>query len=166
MTTFEQEYENRDPLTDEKGAHPLGAGLGAFAGGTTGLAGSVATGAALGIGGGPVGILAGAAIGGVVGGLLGKGLAEMLLPTEEDTFWRREFREQQYYEAQRSYEDYEPAYRLGYQARLRAPQYSFEDLEAELEREYAAIRREGSPDWEVARSAARGAWERADLRES
>ena len=58
---------NRDPITGEPGAHPIGTGAGAAAGG--------ATGATVGAIGGPVGAVIGGAVGAVVGGLAGKGAA-------------------------------------------------------------------------------------------
>jgi uncharacterized protein (TIGR02271 family) len=68
--------ENRDPITHEPGAHPVGTGAGAAAGGVAGAAaGSVA---------GPVGTGVGAAAGAVIGGLGGKAAAEKFNPTEGD----------------------------------------------------------------------------------
>ncbi len=68
---------NRDPLTGEQGAHPIGTGLGAAAGG-------VAAGAAVGTVAGPIGTVVGAAVGAVTGGLAGKGAAEAVDPTIPD----------------------------------------------------------------------------------
>ena len=65
---------NRDPLSGELGAHPIGTGVGAAAGG-------VAAGAAVGSVAGPVGTVVGAAVGAVAGGLAGKGVAEKVDPT-------------------------------------------------------------------------------------
>ena len=65
---------NRDPLSGELGAHPIGTGVGAAAGG-------VAAGAAAGSVAGPVGTVVGAAVGAVAGGLAGKGVAEKVDPT-------------------------------------------------------------------------------------
>src|SRR5690606_6067987 len=53
---------NRDPLTNEPGAHPVGTGVGAAMGGA-------AAGAAAGAFGGPVGAAVGGVAGAVVGGL-------------------------------------------------------------------------------------------------
>jgi len=69
---------NRDPLSGELGAHPVGTGVGAVAGG-------VATGAAVGTVAGPIGTAVGAAVGAVAGGLAGKGVAEEVDPTIDDT---------------------------------------------------------------------------------
>lgn len=55
---------NRDPITDEPGAHPVGTGVGATGGAIAGAAaGTIA---------GPVGTMVGGVIGAVVGGLAGK----------------------------------------------------------------------------------------------
>ena len=65
---------NADPITGEKGSHPVGTGAGAL--------GGVVAGAGLGgMIGGPLGALAGAAIGGIAGGMTGKELAETVYPT-------------------------------------------------------------------------------------
>src|SRR5215218_10475619 len=82
---------NRDPISGEPGAHPVGAGLGAAAGGA-------AAGAAAGAVAGPVGAAAGAIIGGVAGGLAGKGIAERIDPTTEDAYWRDEYPKRDYYD--------------------------------------------------------------------
>ena len=58
---------NPDPITGEKGAHPIGVGIGTAAGGA-------AAGAAAGMAAGPVGAVAGAVVGGIAGGLAGKTL--------------------------------------------------------------------------------------------
>lgn len=65
---------NRDPISGEPGAHPVGTAVGATAGG-------VAAGAAVGSIAGPVGTAVGAAVGAVAGGLAGKGVAEKVDPT-------------------------------------------------------------------------------------
>src|SRR5438128_8729789 len=82
--------ENRDPLTDAPGAHPVGVGVGALGAGAAGaLIGAVA---------GPAGIVVGAAVGAVAGGLAGKGVAEAVNPTAEDAYWRGEYRNRPYYD--------------------------------------------------------------------
>src|SRR5688572_30279764 len=71
---------NRDPITKEPGAHPLGTGAGAASGAAAGAAIGTAV-------GGPVGTLIGGAAGAVAGGLAGKGAAEAVNPTREDEYW-------------------------------------------------------------------------------
>src|SRR3954470_23352534 len=65
---------NRDPITCEPGAHPVGTGIGAAAGGA-------AAGAAVGTVAGPVGTGLGAAAGAIIGGLAGKAGGEAANPT-------------------------------------------------------------------------------------
>jgi hypothetical protein len=67
---------NRDPISGEPGAHPLGTGVGAAG------AGSIAT-VIGGVVGGPIGAVVGAVVGSVAGGLAGKGTAESINPTDE-----------------------------------------------------------------------------------
>src|SRR4026209_2910603 len=83
---------NRDPLTGEKGSHPIGVA----AGGTGGAVAGAAIGGAV---GGPIGAAVGAAVGAVAGGLAGKGLAEVLDPTVEDKYWREEYKNRPYYKS-------------------------------------------------------------------
>src|SRR5687768_11457652 len=92
-TTLDTEHghdANRDPLSGETGAHPVGTGVGAASGGTVGavIGGAV---------GGPVGAMIGAAVGGLAGGLAGKGIAESVNPSEEDAFWRDNYTSRPYH---------------------------------------------------------------------
>ena len=62
----ENEHDaNRDPISGEAGAHPVGTGIGAAGAGT-------------------IGAVVGSVIGSVAGGLAGKGAAEKADPTVED----------------------------------------------------------------------------------
>ncbi len=146
---------NPDPITGAPGSHPVGTGLGAAAGGAV-------AGAAAGAIGGPVGAVAGAAVGAVVGGLAGKGVAESMDPTLEDTYWRDNYNKQPYYVEGRTYDDYAPAYRTGYEARTRYAGRSYDDIEADLERDYYANRGNGRLEWADARAATRAAWHRVE----
>ncbi len=92
---------NRDPLSGEKGAHPVGVGLGA--------AGAGAAGAAIGSVVGPIGTAVGAVIGAVAGGLAGKGMAEAIDPTIEDSYWRDNYSTRPYVAQGNSYDDFAPA---------------------------------------------------------
>src|SRR2546430_4625041 len=72
--------ENRDPITDAPGAHPVGVGVGAAGAGAAGaLIGSVA---------GPMGSAVGAVVGAVAGGVGGKGVGQAGEPTAPDGLWR------------------------------------------------------------------------------
>lgn len=146
---------NRDPLTDEPGAHPVGTGIGA--------AGGAVAGAAVGAMGGPLGAAAGGIAGAVAGGLAGKGAAEAVNPTLEDAYWRDAYEREPYYVAGRSYDEYRPAYELGWRAAER-PGADFDTFESEWVREWTTARGTSQLEWDQARPAVRAAWERAARR--
>jgi uncharacterized protein (TIGR02271 family) len=153
--------ENRDPISGQPGAHPVGTGIGA--------AGVGAVGAVVGgVIGGPVGAVVGSAVGAVAGGLIGKGAAESVDPTVEDAYWREQHSSRPYYEKGRTYEDYQPAYRTGYEgySRYGATGRTFEDAEPDLRRDYDTHRTTQTKSqgftWDKAKHAARDAWDRVD----
>ena len=156
---------NRDPITGAPGAHPVGTGVGAAVGGAAGAAGGIAAGAAIGTAGaGPIGGAVGAAIGAVAGGLAGKGVAEQVNPTAEDAYWREHYSSEPYYDRGFTYDDYQGAYRTGYEgyARYGSSGKRYEDVESELQREYQRTHGSSRLTWDKARSAVRAAWERFD----
>lgn len=140
---------NRDPITGAPGAHPVGTGVGA--------AGGAVAGAAAGAVAGPVG----AVVGLVAGGLGGKAVAESVNPTAEEAYWRSSYDRESYYEPGRSYDDYAPAYALGWSSRA-VREDSFDMLEPTLADEWATRRGNSTLDWPQARHASRAAWVRAD----
>ncbi|HEX7810874.1 MAG TPA: hypothetical protein VF460_03110 [Burkholderiales bacterium] len=146
---------NRDPITGTPGSHPVGVGVGAAVGGA-------ATGAAIGTVAGPAGALVGAAVGAVAGGLVGKGAAEAIDPTVEEAYWKEHYATEPYYKPGRTYKDYAPAYRAGYEGRTRHRARTFDEVERDLEIEYNKRRAENGPLWEESRAPARAAWDRVE----
>src|SRR5687767_7247506 len=144
---------NRDPITGTPGAHPVGAGVGA--------AGAGAAGAAIGAAvGGPVGAAVGLAAGAIAGGLAGKGAAEVVNPTVEDTYWRKNYVNRPYVEKGAKFETYQPAYRTGYEGYARYRGKRFEEVEPDLQRAYEKTKAGTSLAWQKAKHAVRDAWER------
>ena len=145
---------NPDPITGEPGSHPVGTGVGAAVGGA-------AAGAAAGTVAGPAGTIAGAAVGAIVGGLAGKGVAEKIDPTREDAYWR-ERHIRQPYARNRSYDDFAPAYRVGYEGygTYGTKGKTFEESEAELRRNYE--KQQAKLAWNDARPATQAAWAKFD----
>ncbi len=117
---------NPDPITGEPGAHPIGTGIGAALGG-------VAAGAAAGAVGGPVGAVVGAIAGGVGGGLAGKATAEAIDPTAENEYWEQNYPSRPYFSEDFSYDEYQPAYRTGWEARSLYPDAAFDDVEEDVQ---------------------------------
>ena len=144
---------NPDPLTGAPGSHPAGTAAGAAAGGLAGAA--IGTAAA-----GPVGTVVGAAIGAVAGGLTGKGVAEAVNPTVEDAYWRDNYSTTSYYDRNRTYDDYAPAYRLGYSSYGRYP--SYDTAERELANDWNRVKGQSRLTWEQAKGASRAAWDRIE----
>jgi uncharacterized protein (TIGR02284 family) len=142
---------NRDPLSDEPGAHPVGTGLGA--------AGGALTGAAAGSIGGPIGAAVGGVIGAVVGGLAGKAAGEAVNPTAEEAYWRGQYADEPYYEAGRPFDDYGPAYRLGVTGR-RPGEDDWKAVEPRLAGDWERERGTSTLNWDQARPATRAAWDR------
>jgi len=145
---------NPDPISGEAGSHPVGTGVGAAAGGTAG--------AAIGAMGGPVGAVVGAAVGAVIGGLTGKGFAEGFDPTAEEAYWRENFKREPYYEADQTYEDYSPAYRLGYESRRQYAESRFEDAEDKIKDAWMQTKTTSRLSWEKAKRAVRAGWDRVE----
>ncbi len=144
---------NRDPITGEPGAHPVGTGVGAAAGG--------ATGAAIGAVGGPAGAAVGLVAGAVVGGLAGKAGGESVNPTVEDAYWR-ETHPLQPYGKERAYDYYAVAYRTGYEgyAKYGCCGKTFDECEAELQADYRRNKGDSDLAWDEAKPATRAAWQR------
>lgn len=141
---------NRDPITGAPGAHPVGTGVGAV--------GGAVAGAAVGAIAGPVGAAVGLVAGAVAGGLAGKGVAEKVDPTVEDTYWRANFTKRKYVDAGAAFETYQPAYRTGYEGRGLYPGKSYEEVEADLQRNYEKSNGNSGLSWIKAKQATRDAW--------
>jgi hypothetical protein len=152
--------DNRDPISGAPGAHPIGTGLGAASGGAL-------AGAAVGTVAGPAGTAVGAALGAIAGGLAGKSVAEAvnptaILPSVEDAYWRAHHAKEPYYDHTYTYDDYAPAYRVGYEAYGRYRGKYFDDVSRDIEHEYNNVRGKSNLTWEKAKHAARAAWHRVE----
>ena len=150
---------NPDPLTGEAGAHPVATGIGAAAAGAAGLAIAAAV-------AGPIGVAAATAGGAFIGGYVGKAVGEVIDPTSEEAFWRDEHRNQRYAEEHVEFEDFAPAYRVGYLGyhKFGGRERTFEDAERDLEASYEETKAE--IPWARARVAAKAAWDRIHRNET
>ncbi|MDX2214096.1 MAG: hypothetical protein SFY66_12480 [Oculatellaceae cyanobacterium bins.114] len=148
---------NLDPISGQPGAHPVGTGVGAAGAGAIGTA----IGGAV---GGPVGAVVGAAVGAVAGGLAGKGVAEKIDPTVENDYWRTNYSTRPYAESSYTYDDYDPAYRTGYEGYSTYSQrgMTYTDAEPHLQTDYEQRRGKGRLAWDKAKHATRDAWDRVE----
>lgn len=152
-----EERRNEDPLSGEAGAHPVGTGVGAALGGAAAgaVAGSVA---------GPVGTVLGTIVGGVAGGYAGKGIAENIDPTVEDEYWRNEYQGRPYYSEDYTYDDYAPAYRVGWEAYDPQSATTWEEREAYAKQRWESEGGAPTLTWEEAKLASQDAYNRAHRR--
>lgn len=108
--------------------------------------------------GAAVGMVAGA----VAGGLAGKGVAEKIDPTVEDDYWRENYSSRPYADRNVPYDTYQPAYRTGYEGYARYAGKSYEEVEADLERDYQRAKGNSNLGWDKAKHATRDAWHRVE----
>ena len=144
---------NEDPITGEPGSHPLGVGVGTTGGAAAGaVVGSVA---------GPVGTVAGAVVGAIAGAAAGKSVAESVNPTVEDAYWRENHPSQEWADDDYEFEDYHPAYKMGYEGpgRYRS---SWDLAEDKLEAEWDEFKGDSRLNWEKARHATKAGWHRVE----
>jgi hypothetical protein len=147
---LEQKIESQHPIL-ETTEHVLGAGLGA--------AGGMAIGAVVGAVGGPPGIVVGAIAGAVAGGVGGEALAELIDAGFDDHYWQEHSDSHGYLPAEQ--EQYRSAYHLGWLARRRFGDQSFDEVEAQLRQEWDSQQAAARLPWDQVMGAAREAWNAA-----
>lgn len=156
--TADAKAMNRDPITGAPGSHPVGTGVG-----TTG--GAIA-GAAVGtLVAGPLGTAVGGVVGAIAGAAAGHSAGEAVNPTVEEVYWRDSYMGEPYYNANYAYNDYAPAYKLGYESRAKSgSQIWDEQQDMALRSEWESSRGTSRLDWNEARLASMAAWNRANHR--
>ena len=137
-------------MSDVKKDHSIGEGTGAVAGAVTG--------AAIGSAAGPVGSLVGAVAGGVIGAKAGDSIAGAVNPTEYEDHFKKNYTTTSYYDRSRDWNDYEPAYKYGYQTYGTYRGRDFDSVEPELERNWDSTRGNSRLAWGEARGAVRDGW--------
>ena len=129
-------------MSDVKKDHSIGAG--------TGAVGGALTGAAVGAAAGPVGSL--------VGAKAGDSIAEAVNPTTYNDHFKNTYNTSSYYVADRDWNDYEPAYKYGYDTYGQYKGRRFEDVETDLERGWETTKANSRLAWGDARGAVRDGW--------
>ncbi len=138
-------------MTDIKKDHSVGAGTGAVAGAVTGAVAGTAV-------GGPIGTVVGGVIGAVVGSKAGDSIAEAVNPTEYNSHFQNSYQAAPYYSAGREWNDYEPAYKYGYDTFGQHRGQRFEDVEDSLERNWDSTRGNSRLAWSEAKGAVKDGW--------
>ncbi|MEY2480297.1 MAG: hypothetical protein QOI04_1224 [Verrucomicrobiota bacterium] len=79
-------------------------------------------------------------------------------PAEEEAYWRRWHASQTYASKEDTFEQYAPAYRVGYEAATKYPGKKFEEIEDEVALDYEKAQPGSALPWDSARHATRAAW--------
>jgi hypothetical protein len=79
---------------------------------------------------------------------------------EHEAYWREQHAKQPYADKNRSYQDYAPAYRLGYEAASKHAGKKFEEIEDDIALDYERGRPEDALPWDHARPAVKAAWDK------
>ncbi len=82
--------------------------------------------------------------------------------TEHEEHYLRTFRDAPYYSSGRSWMDYAPAYRYGYERYVRFAGRHFEDVETDLQSDWEAGRAASRLAWAEARGPIRDIWRRLE----
>lgn len=141
-------------INEKSKDHPIGEGVGAAGGAVAGMTGGAAV-------GGPVGAVVGAAVGAAVGGLTGHGIAAAIDPEVEDTYWRENYKTRPYVRAGSSYDDYQSAYRYGWESRANA-KGDWDVASNDLERGWDGAKANSRLGWNEAKDAVRDGWHRVE----
>lgn len=80
----------------------------------------------------------------------------------QTTYWRDQYKNEPYYTQGTKFEDYEPAYRLGAEARAQHPGQKFNEMEDTLRNEYEANKGVSKLGWDQAKQATQAAWKHAE----
>ena len=81
-------------------------------------------------------------------------------PTVETAYWRETYTSRPYYKQGDSFDDYEPAYRYGWEGYSTSDGRSFEEMETDLEDDWDRAKGKSRLTWERAKEATRDAWQR------
>jgi hypothetical protein len=106
---------------------------------------------------------ASSAVGGIAGAIVDAvaGLGEVVDPIAEDAYWQRAFITEPYFNRDYSYDDYGPAYRMGYLIRSTHADRSWDEVEPALTTVWEKSKGESRLTWEEAREAGQSAWHHA-----
>lgn len=85
---------------------------------------------------------------------------------KEDLYWREHYRSRPYYNSDFSYQNYQPAYRIGYEGYAEHVESDepYEKIELKFRRDYENNYGDSGLDWNQAKYAVRDAWNRAEQR--
>lgn len=80
----------------------------------------------------------------------------------EHAYWRDQFSNEPYYDDAFGFDDYEHAYRAGYEGHGRHGGPSFDQVEQQVQAEWERSKGESRLTWDKAKHAAKAAWHRVE----
>ena len=80
----------------------------------------------------------------------------------EDAFWRKQYEREGYFQKGMTWDDYEPAYRFGYDWHERHMGRKFDDVEPDMGRQWDKVKAKSRLAWDNAKHAVRAAWDRLE----
>lgn len=156
-----KKLRHEDSINGEPASHPVGTGVGAAMGGA-------AAGAAVGTVAGPLGTIVGTIVGCVAGAYAGKAVAEAIDPTVESEYWMSQYQNRPYFKPSVEYEEYESAYRAGWESYSADAKWESVEPKAKKKWEENWESEGGAPSmtWEEAKLASRDAYDRIHAQRS
>ncbi|MEK6674224.1 MAG: hypothetical protein AABZ47_01060 [Planctomycetota bacterium] len=160
-STFGKVDANREPNTCVPCATAPATGPVATTGRVKGEAIGGAIGHAMGVG---ADVVAGAVAGGIaaVKNAADKIAIKPVDPTAEHEFWRKEFVNRPYFTHGTPYEQYGSAFQFGWESFANHKGKTFNDVEAQLSRDWDSHRKQSKLSWNHAKDATRDAWHRVE----
>lgn len=80
----------------------------------------------------------------------------------EADYWRGRYDKESYYEAGAGYDEYEGAYRTGYEGRGKYAGRKYDEVEHDLRQDWDTTKGKSRLAWEKAKHAVRAAWDRVE----
>lgn len=80
--------------------------------------------------------------------------------TDEERWWRDNYRTRPYVDANRSFDEYRPAYRYGYESARRLGSRNWDEAEPELRAGWDRYEERGQSTWEDVKDSVRDIWHR------
>src|SRR5688572_25729038 len=81
---------------------------------------------------------------------------------DETKYWRSQYEREPYFQKDMTWDDYEPAYRFGYDWHERHRGRRFEDFESDMSSKWDEFKMKSRLKWEHAKHAVRAGWNRME----
>ena len=78
---------------------------------------------------------------------------------DADKYWRHAYEQEGYFQKGMTYDDYEPAYRYGYDLHHRHKGEKWDDVERDMGGEWDKFKAKSRLSWEHAKHAVKAAWD-------